>query len=106
MGQLLGPGLNARFAMYDTMKKEELIAELLKRDAELATLKSAKELGRKAQVMNLIAERGRVTIAEIAEATGMTARNVSTQLTYLRADGNCFGKDSKGRLYIEAADDK
>lgn len=87
-----------------TMTKEEManrIAELEAKNAELAAKVESKGDGRKAQVMGIIEREGRVTIKEIGLELGISERNVSSQLSYLRKDGWLFGKDSKGRLYLE-----
>jgi hypothetical protein len=51
---------------------------------------------------------GKISISDISDRTGMTSRNVSTILSYLRKDlkeeGKGIGKDSKGRLFIEVED--
>lgn len=75
---------------YESMTKEELIE----------MLKTKQGRGRKEEVLDLVKE-GRISIEGIAAKVGITNRNVSTLLSYLRKDGYAFGKDSKGRIYIE-----
>ena len=76
------------------MNKEELLALVME-------LKEKKGEGRKDQVLAIIKREGKVSIGDIAEEIGISDRNVSSQLAYLRKDGHCFGKDSKKRIYIE-----
>ena len=77
----------------EKLSKEELIEKLLKGGA-----------GRKAQVLDIIQREGKVSIGDIAAEIGISDRNVSSQLAYLRKDGWNFGKDSKKRIYIETED--
>lgn len=76
---------------YDNMTKQELLEVINKLNSKS---------GRK-QEIKAILEEGRISITEIADRTGMTSRNVSTILSYLRKDGLALGKDSKGRIFIE-----
>jgi len=59
-----------------------------------------KGLGRKEELLAIL-QAGRVTLDEAAEKMSITSRNVSTLKSYLKADGWNFGKDSKGRIFIE-----
>ena len=83
-----------------SMTKDELVAHI---EALEAKLESNKD-GRKAQVLDIIQREGKVLIKDIAAELEITDRNVSSQLSYLRKDGWLFGKDSKGRIYIEKED--
>ena len=74
----------------EKLSKEELIEKLMKGGE-----------GRKSQVLDIIKREGKVSINDIATEIGISDRNVSSQLAYLRKDGWCFGKDSKKRIYIE-----
>ena len=74
----------------EKLKKEELIELLLKKGS-----------GRKSEVLGIIKREGKVSINDIAKEIGISDRNVSSQLAYLRKDGWNFGKDSKKRIYIE-----
>lgn len=74
----------------EKLKKEELIELLLKKGS-----------GRKSEVLDIIKREGKVSINDIAKEIGISDRNVSSQLAYLRKDGWNFGKDSKKRIYIE-----
>ncbi len=57
--------------------------------------------GRKAQVLKILKSSGHITVAAIATRIGITARNVSSQLTYLRKDGYAIATDSLGRKFLE-----
>jgi DeoR/GlpR family transcriptional regulator of sugar metabolism len=86
------------------MTKEEMVEmiERLQKENEALVIKvGAKEKGRKDEVLSLIREKGRITIKELAAAIGISERNISSQLSYLRKDGLKFGKNSKGAIYEE-----
>lgn len=90
-----------------TFSKEELLAmveelenQLICLEPRLSNHKVVKP-GRKDEVLDLLKE-GKISVADMAKAIGISARNVSSQLTYLRRDGIAIGTDSKGRKFIEA----
>ena len=56
---------------------------------------------RKDEVLEVLQESGRIFVGDIAKRLGITSRNVSSYLTYLRRDGYEIATDSKGRKYIE-----
>lgn len=58
--------------------------------------------GRKEEVLEVLETKGKVSVADISKIVGISARNVSSQLSYLRRDGVNIGTDSKGRKFIEA----
>lgn len=78
---------------------EELEAMLICLEERLSKHKVVKP-GRKDEVLAILKE-GKVSVADIAKQIGISARNVSSQLTYLRRDGIAIGTDSKGRKFIE-----
>lgn len=80
---------------------EELECNLIELEARFAKGKSFKP-GRKEEVLEVLMSKGKVAVADIAKAVGISARNVSSQLSYLRRDGYAIGTDSKGRKFIEA----
>ena len=86
---------------YSNMTKDQIIAELTKANTELTKVKDAAG-GRKLQVLNVLREEGHITVKAIAAKIGITARNVSSQLTYLRSDGVAIATDSLGRKFIES----
>jgi len=87
------------------MSKEEMMEFVKMMKAENARLlekvENKKGNGRKEEVLGLIREYGKISIKDMAEKIGITDRNISSQLSYLRKDGLRFGKDSKGRIYEE-----
>ena len=60
-----------------------------------------KPVGRKEEVLKILESVGHITVAAIATRIGITARNVSSQLTYLRKDGHAIATDSLGRKFLE-----
>jgi len=78
----------------------ELIAKLQADNANLSA-KVNNKTGRKEQVLGLIRERGKISIKDLATEIGISERNISSQLSYLRNDGLKFGKNSKGLIYEE-----
>ena len=88
---------------YESMTKAELLAVIEEQGQMIEKLKGGGD-GRKAQVLSIIQREGKVAIQDIAAEIGISDRNVSSQLAYLRKDGWNFGKDSKKRIYIETED--
>ena len=90
--------------MEKKMSVEEMmeVIENLKKENEKLVLKvSSKEKGRKDEVLELIREFGKISIKDLGLKIGISERNVSSQLSYLRKDGYKFGKNSKGLIYEE-----
>jgi len=80
-----------------SFKKEELV-ELLN-EAIGGTRKF--KVGRKDQIADLFLTGNSYSVQEIADTLGITAKNVSSQLTYLRKDGMEIGTRSNGKKYLE-----
>ena len=88
------------------LSKTELVAivceyeELI--DSLYAQLRSKPEAivvekpGRKDEVLALLIGHKKISIPAIAKAVGISERNVSSQLSYLRKDGHLIGADSRG----------
>jgi len=85
------------------MNKSELLEliEKLKMENENLLKKVSNKKGRKEEVLELIREKGKISIKELGEVIGISERNISSQLSYLRNDGYKFGKNSKGLIYEE-----
>lgn len=89
------------------MKKEELVKLVCEMEDVLLMLEEkfgkGKKFtkGRKEEVLEVLELKGKVTVGEISKIVGISARNVSSQLSYLRRDGINIGTDSKGRKFIE-----
>ena len=77
---------------------EEVLACL---EVRLSTHKIKPE-GRKEQVLKCIIKGDHVSVAAMAERIGISARNISSQLTYLRKDGYAIATDSIGKKFIES----
>ncbi len=82
----------------NNMEKEELINLIEDLEQQIELLKNKK--GRKAEVLKVIQEQGPISIVEIAKQIGISAKNVSSQLTYLRSDSYNICTDNKGRKFI------
>lgn len=57
--------------------------------------------GRKSEVLKILTSAGHITVDAISQRIGISARNVSSQLTYLRRDGYAIATDSLGRKFLE-----
>ncbi len=101
--------LTAITAELKKLSKDELISEIIEYDNLLLHLEDkictvkVKPTGRKEQVLDIMKKSGHITVAAIATRLGITARNVSSQLTYLRKDGHAIATDSVGRKFLESA---
>ncbi len=79
---------------------EDLQCALYSLEARLCVSKVKPE-GRKEQCLKIMQSAGHITVAAIAIRIGISARNVSSQLTYLRKDGYAIATDSLGRKFLE-----
>lgn len=76
--------------------------EFLKELSREVKVSFGDEGGRKKEVRELLEEnRDGISIIEIGERLGMSNKNVSSILSYLRKDGLRLGTRSDGRKYIE-----
>ena len=57
--------------------------------------------GRREEVMEVLIREKRISVGNIGKTLGMSCRNVSSYLCYLRKEGVNIGTDSKGRKFIE-----
>lgn len=78
------------------LEREELVEIILNLQEQLLTKKG----GRKDEVLKIIQEMGPIHIKDIAKQIGITNKNVSSQLTYLKSDNIDICTDSKGRKFI------
>jgi len=85
----------------DELTIEELEGTLMCLEERLSRVKPVRT-GRKAQVMAVLRDKGHISVADIAALIGISERNISSQLTYLRRSGVSIGTDSKGRKFIES----
>lgn len=92
---------------FSKLSKEDLVKlvseqqiELTDMSLEIDKIKDAAG-GRKLQCLKIL-QTGHVTVESIAKRIGISARNVSSQLSYLRKDGYAIATDSLGRKFLEA----
>lgn len=64
-------------------------------------LERGEEGGRKEELIDLLNKEGRLNIKEIGEKMGISAKNVSSLLMYLKKDGVRICTDCEGRKFIE-----
>ena len=89
------------------MNKEELIQECEDQmqiilDLQMRLESSNNGMGRKAQVLEVLRNNSAISIVKIAEKLGITTKNVSSQLTYLRSDGYKIFTDNHGKKVLMA----
>lgn len=77
---------------------EEILFYLDELQDEISKIKT-KSTGRKLQVLEVL-KSGKHSIKEIAAELGITDKNVSSQLTYLRTDGYKIYTDHNGRKFL------
>lgn len=64
-------------------------------------LERGEEGGRKEELIDLLNKEGRLNIKEIGRKMGISAKNVSSLLMYLKKDGVRICTDCEGRKFIE-----
>jgi biotin operon repressor len=79
-------------------KKEELVEMML----ELLGNKRKFKKGRKDEILEILVSGGSYGVEELAKMVGISGKNVSSQLTYLRKDGVKIGTRSNGKKFIES----
>ena len=67
---------------------------------ENSLLKMSSKEGRKSQVLEILVHQGPISIVKIAEQLEISTKNVSSQLTYLRSDGEKICTDHNGLKFI------
>ena len=77
---------------------DELEETLTCLESRLSKSKGFKD-GRKEQVLAIL-KTGPITVGAIATRIGISARNVSSQLTYLRKDGHEICTSSTGKKFL------
>lgn len=81
----------------ELMEKEELLELVISLNEKL----ESKSKGRKGEVLQILKERGPINIQDIAKELGISNKNVSSQLTYLREEYNIC-TDGNGKKFIMA----
>ena len=89
----------------DKRTKQELLAEIENQeqiilDLQIKLENSKNGSGRKSQVLELLRSSGSMSIIEISSQLGISTKNVSSQLTYLRTDGYPIFTDPRGRKLL------
>lgn len=79
------------------ISRDDIVGAILR----LCKVKEEK-VGRKEEVLAYIQSVPDFKIQEVAEALGLSDKNISSQLCYLRKDGVQIGTKSNGRKFIEA----
>jgi predicted transcriptional regulator len=85
------------------MSKDELCSLIKDLYDELDLLNEQmllKNSGRKKQVYDLLKSEGPLTIKDISKKLGISTKNVSSQLTYLRSDNINIFTDNNGKKFI------
>lgn len=82
-------GMTAMAHLYDKIKEKPTVVT---------------KPGRKAEVLALLQSHAAISIPAMAKALGITERNISSQLSYLRADGYLIGTNSRGWKVLEQAE--
>jgi len=78
---------------------EETLVYVSEREQPAA--KQVKPAGRKEQVLEILKRGKPVRVPDIAKEVGISDRNVSSQLTYLRKDGHQIATDSRGFKFLQ-----
>ncbi len=74
---------------------EEMECVLLMLEDKISKFKKIKK-GRKEEVLEILKEGKLVSIKDIGDRIGISSRNVSSQLSYLRDDGYMIAKIGRG----------
>ena len=82
---------------YEEMTKKELLAVIEELNTKLARRSGE---GRKEEVLALLQERP-MAIQDMADALGISNKNVSSQLCYLKKDGVRIATNADGQKHIE-----
>ena len=89
----------------EKMTKEELMERVESQEQLILELQTRLENSkngtqRKAQVLEILRTHSSISIVDIAKKLGITAKNVSSQLTYLRTDGYKVFTDNHGKKVL------
>ena len=83
------------------MSKEELYSLIEDQQQTIldlqVKLESRNKDGRKSQVLDILKECDSISILDISKKLGISTKNVSSQLTYLRTDGYRIFTDPNGK---------
>ena len=88
-----------KFYKFISMGDSGLGSDFKKRVLE--KLKVEKGDGRKEELRKILEDGGRYSIRELGEKMGISDKNVSSILSYLRRDGLKICTDSDGKKFVE-----
>ena len=92
--------LEARITVLETLVADMLeTIECLDVDAEVVVVEKP---GRKDEVLAILQRGKHVSVSQIAREVGISERNVSSQMSYLRKDGKRIATDSRGNKFLES----
>lgn len=97
MGMSFGDVMAALAALK--LSNEEI--KVLRNFVKSLKLERGEEGGRKEELVELLNSVGRLSIKEISGKMGISAKNVSSLLMYLKKDGVRICTDCEGRKFIE-----
>ena len=90
---------NEQIERIELLKKIEDQEQIIK-DLQMKLENRSKSVGRKSQVLELLRSSGPLTIKSISTGLGISTKNVSSQLTYLRSDGYQIFTDNNGKKFL------
>ena len=93
--QITSPDEETLELMQTIEDQQQLILDL---QVQLENSRNGK--GRKAEVLEVLRSAGNITIVAISERLGISTKNVSSQLTYLRQDGYNICTDVNGKKFL------
>lgn len=90
---------------YQEMSKDKLVELIESQEAQILNLQNQIEnikngKGRKAEILEILRSDSPITIVAISERLGISAKNVSSQLTYLRQDSYNICTDVNGKKFL------
>ena len=92
--------LEARIIVLEMLVVDMLeTIECLDVDAEVVVVEKP---GRKDEVLAILQRGKHVSVSQIAREVGISERNVSSQMSYLRKDGKRIATDSRGNKFLES----
>lgn len=83
---------------YSKMSQSELIETIETLNSQIEALRN--KAGRKAEVLEILRTSSPITIVAIAERLGISTKNVSSQLTYLRQENHNICTDVNGKKFL------
>ena len=87
------------------MTKEEMVKIIENQQQQIADLQiqlenAKNKKGRKEEVLKILKENSPITIVAISEKLGISTKNASSQLTYLRQNGHNICTDVNGKKFL------